>query len=99
MELSSLFMFSLPKSKEASGFVLQVNGVMGFALEEFVFTHTSFPHKKKYDMPPDICSLALRRTESKELVFRDYQAAELLLIEKITFLPRFISKVSHAYLN
>lgn len=50
-------------------------------------------------MPPDICSLALRRTESKELVFRDYEAAELLLIEKLTFLPRFIPKVSRTYFN
>lgn len=67
MELSNLLMFSLPKSKEPSSFVLQVSGEIGFALEEFVFVHTSFAYKN-YDTPLGDCSLALKRAESKDTV-------------------------------
>lgn len=67
MELSNLLMFSSPKSKEPSSFVLQVSGEIGFALEEIVFVQTSFAYKN-YDMPLGDCSLPLKRAESKETV-------------------------------
>lgn len=47
--------------------MLQVNGETGFALEKFVFVHTLFAYKN-YDMSLGDYSLALKRTESKEMV-------------------------------